>query len=88
MKKYIALFLAIFMVILAFSSCGGSDGNTPTPAATTTSSSTTAQSTTALGGTKFSASYFDDADHNTCAGYAFAQDGNLFTWLLEQTKAD
>ncbi|MBQ8404031.1 MAG: prolyl oligopeptidase family serine peptidase, partial [Clostridia bacterium] len=41
-----------------------------------------------LGGTKFKASYFETADHNTCIGEAFAQDGNFFTWLLEQTKAD
>lgn len=43
---------------------------------------------TALGGTKFKASYFEDADHNTCGGYAFEQDGDLFAWLLEQTNAD
>ncbi|MBQ9745498.1 MAG: dienelactone hydrolase family protein [Clostridia bacterium] len=43
---------------------------------------------TALGGTKFSASYFENAEHNSCAGHAFSQDGDLFAWLLEQTKAD
>ena len=43
---------------------------------------------TALGGTKFTASYFDGIDHNGCMGAANAQDGDIFAWLLAQTKAD
>ena len=42
----------------------------------------------ALGGTKFSATYFDDVDHNGCANAAFAKDGDFFDWLIAQTKAD
>jgi hypothetical protein len=43
---------------------------------------------TALGGTKFTAAYFDDADHNSCINAASEKDGDLFAWLLSKTKAD
>jgi predicted peptidase len=43
---------------------------------------------TALGGTKFTATYFDGVDHNGCTGAASAKDGDLMAWLLEQTRAD
>jgi predicted peptidase len=43
---------------------------------------------TQLGGTKFTATYFDNADHNTCLSAAHDKDGLIFDWLLSQTKAD
>lgn len=42
----------------------------------------------ALGGTKFTATYFDDIDHNGCISAAFNKDGDLLDWLIAQTKAD
>lgn len=42
----------------------------------------------ALGGTKFSASYFVGVDHNGCINSARDQDGDIFGWLISQTKAD
>jgi len=42
----------------------------------------------ALGGKKFTATYFDDIDHNGCASAALDADGDFFDWLISQTKAD
>ena len=42
----------------------------------------------ALGGTKFTATYFEGVDHNGCMAAASEKDGNVFDWLLAQTKAD
>jgi predicted esterase len=41
-----------------------------------------------LGGTKFKATYLENANHTNCMSMASEQDGNLFDWLLAQTKAD
>jgi predicted esterase len=43
---------------------------------------------TALGATKFQATYFDNIGHNDCMVEAFSTQGNVFDWLLAQTKAD
>ena len=43
---------------------------------------------TALGGTKFTAAYFDEADHNNCINFATGKDGDLFDWMLAQTRTD
>ena len=43
---------------------------------------------TALGGKKFSATYFVGVDHNGCIGSAREQDGDIFGWLISQTKSD
>jgi predicted esterase len=43
---------------------------------------------TALGGTKFTATYFDDVDHNSCSTAASNKDGDYFDWMLAQTRTD